>query len=285
MDLLSEIKALCDLYHIKPSRSKGQNFLVSQKIYDQIVAAADLSKSDVVLEVGPGLGFLSLALAPRVHKVLCVELDDRIAAILPDRFKSQSVDNIKVVNADIRQLNLSKQGREFGSGAFHIVANLPYNISSFFLRQFLSGPIRPQTMTLMLQDEVAKRLTARPGDMSLLALSASYYSESEYLFQVSSKHFWPEPKVQSAVVRMKLKPNSQLPLSSADEKLFWRLAKHGFSAKRKMLKNNLQSGLKIDSSIIRQAITKIGISEKVRAEDLALDDWLRLLGYLRQYML
>jgi len=282
MNLLEETKGLCQLYHIKPSPTKGQNFLINQVVYDRIVETAQIKSSDIVMEVGPGLGFLTMALAKKAKQVIAVELDDRLAQILPDRFLAQEFHNITLIHDNI--LNWTGLAKLPAFGNFKLVANLPYNISSIFLRKFLTSDHKPQTMTLMLQDEVAKRISAPAGDMSLLALSVQYYAEARYMFKVMSNDFYPAPKVNSAVVQLKLKQPKDLLLDADQEKLLFRLARIGFSARRKMLKKNLLNVIKIEPIKMEDALIANGISVQARAQDLSVKDWIGLLGSLSNYM-
>ena len=298
MDLLKTTKQLCRLYDIKPARSRGQNFLIEEEVYEKIIKAADLKENDVVLEVGPGLGFLTTRLAKIVKKVVAVELDDKLAevlrtglmaqriypvksgdaGILPSAKLFDRVKNVEVVNSDILKippLNLplvkgeSPQGR-----GFKIVANLPYNITSIFLRKFLSAENKPAMMVLMLQKEVAERIIARPPKMSLLAVSVQFYSRSEIVDIVPANCFWPKPEVDSAIVKLKVK-SEKLKVS---DKEFFKLVKIGFSAKRKMLKNNLAAGFHISPEEAEERVKKAGFNPKIRAQELSVEDWAKLFG-------
>ena len=298
MDLLKTTKQLCRLYDIKPARSRGQNFLIEEEVYEKIIKAADLKENDVVLEVGPGLGFLTTRLAKIVKKVVAVELDDKLAEVLRTGLMAQGiypvksgdagilpsaklfdrVKNVEVVNSDILKippLNLplvkgeSPQGR-----GFKIVANLPYNITSIFLRKFLSAENKPAMMVLMLQKEVAERIIARPPKMSLLAVSVQFYSRSEIVDIVPANCFWPKPEVDSAIVKLKVK-SEKLKVS---DKEFFKLVKIGFSAKRKMLKNNLAAGFHISPEEAEERVKKAGFNPKIRAQELSVEDWAKLFG-------
>lgn len=279
MTLAQRMKELCRIYDITPSRTKGQNFLITEKVYDEVVAAADLSEQDTVLEVGPGLGFLTARLAQVAGRVVTVELDDKLAVLLQTALASQNVDNVDVINQDVLRFDPSSLPK-----SYKIVANLPYNISSIFLRTFLEQKNKPERLVLMLQKEVAERLLARPGDMNLLALSVQFYSRPEILKTVKAGNFWPEPKVDSALVRLILDTHRSAAYSPEEIKLFFRLARVGFSAKRKMLKNNLAAGLKIGLPQATTIITDAGLSPRLRAEDLSLDDWEKLFAGARPFM-
>ncbi|HTW96610.1 MAG TPA: 16S rRNA (adenine(1518)-N(6)/adenine(1519)-N(6))-dimethyltransferase RsmA, partial [Candidatus Methylomirabilis sp.] len=273
------------------------------EIYDQIITAADLKKSDVVLEVGPGLGFLTAKLAKAVSKVVAVELDDKLAAYLRDAITNSNVGNVEIVNKNILDVKILDIFSEFQitNSKFHVVANLPYNITSVFLRKFLTAELKPETMTLLLQKEVAERICAKPGKMSLLALSVQFYAEPKIISYVPKENFWPTPEVDSAIIRIQLKNfchcernevkrsnpagNSKSEIAclcgrqaspgarNDKEKDFFRLAKFGFSTKRKMLKNNLAAGLHISPAETEKILVASGFNPKIRAEDLGVEDW------------
>jgi 16S rRNA (adenine1518-N6/adenine1519-N6)-dimethyltransferase len=270
MGLLETTKQLCQSYGIKPARSKGQNFLIEEEIYDKMVETAELSKNDEVLEVGPGLGFLTAKLAKSAKKVVAVELDDKLAEVLKTGLIAQGIKNAKVINSDI----LKVPSTHFIGGEYKVVANLPYNITSIFLRKFLSEEKKPEMMVLMLQREVAERIVASPSKMSLLAVSVQFYAQAEIIKNVAADCFWPQPEVDSAIIKLKIE-NEDLGIN---EKEFFRLAKIGFSAKRKMLKNNLANGYRISQKDAGKKIKKCGFNVKIRAQELSVGDWIKLFG-------
>jgi 16S rRNA (adenine1518-N6/adenine1519-N6)-dimethyltransferase len=322
-DLLSKTKDLCRQYGITPARSKGQNFLIKEEVYDKIIAAADLKKEDTVLEVGPGLGFLTERLARVAGRVIAVELDDKLAGVLCTRLLAKGihpvksgdagilpeaklfdrVKNVEVINSDILKSPLPP----FTKGGFKIVANLPYNITSIFLRKFLSfnnaqdggAENKPGIMVLMLQKEVAERICAGPGKMSLLAVSVQFYAQPEIIQIVPKENFWPQPEVDSAIIKLvpftkgglrEIK-KSPSPLfakegSSVDkERDFFRLVKFGFSARRKMLKNNLAAGYHLEQKKVENWLNLANLNLKARAQDLSVVDWAKLFEVVRENML
>jgi 16S rRNA (adenine1518-N6/adenine1519-N6)-dimethyltransferase len=287
-NLLTEIRETCRLLEIKPAHNKGQNFLINEKIYDDIIKAANLRSTDIVLEIGPGLGLLTFKLTEKAKRVLAVELDAQLVNYLQMAIAAQALDNLEVYHEDILRFNLKEHIAL--KTDYKIVANLPYNITSIFLRLFLSGEHKPRELVLMLQKEVAQRIVAQAPDMSLLALSVQYYADAKIVREVKAGNFWPEPKVDSALIKLIVKPgffSSQL-LSieqTTEEKLFFRLAKIGFSAKRKMLKNNLAGGLKIEAKKVADILEKNNFNPQVRAEDLNLEDWQKVFAALRVFML
>ena len=300
MNLLEQTARLCRLYDIKPARSKGQNFLIREEIYNQMVAAADLKPADTVLEVGPGLGFMTAKLAARAGKVLAVELDDKLAEVLMTGLLAQGIKNVEVVNEDILKISIchSREGgnpeisKDNGRALFwipdqvrddrkkfKIVANLPYNITSIFLRKYLSeAEIKPELMVLMLQKEVAGRITAKPGEMSLLAVSVQFYAKAEIVEIVPKNNFWPKPEVDSAIIKLKVK-SEKLKIK---EKEFFRLVKFGFSAKRKMLKNNLAAGFRMEPAEAENKIKQVGFNGKIRAQELSVEDWRKLFSAFKE---
>jgi 16S rRNA (adenine1518-N6/adenine1519-N6)-dimethyltransferase len=278
-DLLKKTQEICRIYDIKPQSSMGQNFLVSLEVYKKIVASAQIEKDDLVLEVGPGLGFLSAELLKSAKKVVAVELDDEIAKVLELALSSHNLDNLEIINENILDFNA-----EILKSDYKIVANLPYNISSVFLRKFLTTDNKPKSLTLMLQKEVVERIVVKPGKHSLLSLSVQYYSQAKYVDTVKKENFWPQPKVDSAILHLETKKDEEISLSKEEQKIFFRLLKFGFSAKRKKLVNNLAGALQVDNSLIQSKMQAASIDINIRAQDLSLNDWQRLFVQLRSIM-
>jgi 16S rRNA (adenine1518-N6/adenine1519-N6)-dimethyltransferase len=279
MNLLSQTLELSRLYGLKPDHSKGQNFLVEEEFFDAAISAAEIRPTDTVLEVGPGLGFLTEKLAKISQKVVAVELDKKLADFLGAKLITQKIDNVELINDDILKI----RDDFFAGWDYKIVANLPYNITSIFLRKFLTAKNKPQSLVLMLQKEVAERIVAEAPQMSILALSVQFYARAEIINIVPAEAFWPQPKVNSALIKIVLKPLTELP--PVNQELFWRLVKIGYSAKRKMLKNNLGNGLHLDPPEIEKGLIEIGYNAKVRAQELSLEDWLNLFAKFSGFML
>lgn len=287
--MLVETKRLCRIHSINPSKYRGQNFLINPLVYDNIINYADLKKTDEVLEIGPGFGFLTTKIAEKAKKIVAVELDKKLASYLESK-ESPLSSYLKSGQAIIRQEDILKfnPNTEF-DGDYKLIANLPYNISSMVLRTYLSGANkylskikRPSILILMLQKELAQRLVAQAGEMNLLAASVQHYARPKIMRLVLSGNFWPRPKVDSAIVKLEILPQ----VYSADQdELFFSLLKAGFSAKRKMLKNNLIKNLKLEEEILIKSFSQVEISEKARAEDLGLNDWYNLFAKLSDFML
>lgn len=273
MSILKQTKDICRLYNIYPQKSKGQNFLINEEIYQDIIKFSQVENKEV-LEVGPGLGFLTSKLAKVAKKLVAVEKDEKLFDFLKSASLVKNFSNLEIVNDDILKFNPFN----YFKTNYYIVANLPYNISSIFLRSYLSSPFPPFSMFLMLQKEVAERIVAKVPNMNLLALSVNYYAKAEIIKQVKAENFWPIPQVDSALIRIeydKSRLNNYLIDSEQikkDKKLF-QLAKIGFSSKRKMLKNNLSKTLKIKEDLILKNFKNINIKENCRAQELSLKDW------------
>lgn len=270
MNLLDYTINFCRENGIKPARSKGQNFLIDETVYEQIIAAAEISSEDTVLEVGPGLGFLTEKICAQAKKVLTIELDDKLFALLEKKIAEKKLDNLEARNLNVLDFRIDEWAER---GKYKIVANLPYNITSVFLRKFLSSEFPPESLVLMLQKEVAERIAAKPGKMSLLAVSVQFYADAEIVLSVPSEKFWPAPEVDSAVIKIVARKK----YTDIDEDKFFQLVKIGFSAKRKMLKNNLASGFHISMDEASKKIVQAGFAEKVRAQELGVGDWTKLL--------
>ncbi|MFA5076201.1 MAG: 16S rRNA (adenine(1518)-N(6)/adenine(1519)-N(6))-dimethyltransferase RsmA [Patescibacteria group bacterium] len=274
MDLtdLATINQLLTRYRIWPTKEKGQNFLIDQEVLDKIIAAADLDSEDLVLEIGPGLGVLTQELVKRAKNVLAVELDRQLVKVLENNLKD--CQNLQILAGDILKIKNSDLAQDLGQ-PYKVVANLPYNITAQILRKFLSYTPKPQQMVLMVQKEVAERVTALPGQLSLVALAVQLYGQPEIVSVVSRQSFYPEPAVDSAI--LKISQIDQIwQFTPQIEKRFWQLAKIGFASRRKQLQNNLVAGLKLSSAEVKNGLVKAKLDPLIRAQDLGVGDWLKL---------
>lgn len=266
-----EVKNLLKKYNIYPSRRLGQNFLVNEGVLKKIIKAANLSKEDVVLEVGPGIGNLTLELAKRVKKVIAVEKDRRMCQILKELLEDWNIGNVEIVNKDI--LKLEPKTYNLKPKTYKVVANIPYYLTSPLIRKFLEAKYPPKEMILMVQKEVAQRICAKPPDMSILAVSVQFYAEPKIISFVSKKSFWPSPKVDSATLRItQIHTNRK-----TDTHRFFKVVRAGFSQPRKQLANNLSNGLKMDKEKVKNWILKNNIQPSQRAETLNTEDWIKLI--------
>ena len=262
-------KSLLDQHQISPKKSLGQNFLHDPAVLDKITAAAELTPDDSVLEIGPGTGALTAHLAAAARRVVAVELDDRLRPILDAQFGA--VDHVQVVYADILTVDVPTL---MGPGPFVVVANVPYYITSALLRHLLGATRRPRRLVLTMQQEIAERLTAAPGDMSLLAVSVQFYGRPQLVMRLKAGSFWPRPEVDSAVLRIDV--YDEPPVAVPDEARFFRVVRAGFSQKRKQLRNALGAGLGIGAEAAVALLEAADIDPRRRAETLSLAEWAAL---------
>jgi 16S rRNA (adenine1518-N6/adenine1519-N6)-dimethyltransferase len=267
-------------FGFKPKKRLGQHFLIDEAVLERILSAAELSPGDIVVEVGPGLGVLTEGLAKRGARVIAVELDSKLVALLKNRLAA--VSDVKIIHADIlkvtpRQLlqnNLSDS--EFAQG-YKVIANLPYYITSPVLRHFLEAQPRPSKMLVMVQKEVGEAIAATPGKMSLLSVRIQFYSKPAIISYVPAASFYPSPKVDSVILRLDV--YSQPPLIKSgvfDAAGFFDIVIHGFSSPRKQLRNSLAHSLEIPPTQVASLLEKAGIEGKRRAETLSLKEWREL---------
>ncbi|NLE44780.1 MAG: 16S rRNA (adenine(1518)-N(6)/adenine(1519)-N(6))-dimethyltransferase RsmA [Chloroflexi bacterium] len=270
-----DIRELLAQWDIEPNRALGQNFLSDAGILERIVAAADLSHSDVVLEIGPGLGTLTERLARDAGRVVAVELDHHMSGVLQERLRRFS--NLDLIEGDILSID---PGRIIQSvweqhpqlpRRYKVVANLPYYITSAAIRQLLEASPQPTRLIVTVQREVAERITASPGDMSVLAVSVQFYGRPTVLFRIKAGSFHPAPAVESAVVRIDSHPAPivQVP----DRETFFRVVKAGFSQRRKQLRNTLSAGLRRPREDVGAMLSELGIDPRRRAETLTIAEW------------
>jgi len=259
---------------IKPRKGLGQNFLISQRGLRAILEAAELGNDDVVVEVGAGCGNLTIPLAEKAGKVIAVELDPRLVEVLEEL--CEGYPNVSVVRGDVLDFApgqlLELAGRP--QGPYKVIGNLPYYITSAILRHFLENTPRPSLMVVTVQREVAQRMVAVPGEMSLLSVSVQFYSRPRIVHRLPPGAFYPPPEVESAVVRLEVLPEPPLP--PEEEKDFFRLVRAGFGERRKTLRNSLSRGLGLPAEEVEAMLRAASIDPQRRAETLSLEEWLRL---------
>lgn len=249
-----------------PKKELGQHWLTDRFILGEIADAADIQPTDMVLEIGPGLGTLTSELLARAKNVVAVEFDADLAAKLPGQFPGT---NLAVRNEDILSFDLASLPEDYV-----VVANVPYYITSKIVQKLMTAKNKPRAAVLLVQKEVAQRIAATPGDMSILALSAQVYATAELGLEVPRQFFTPPPKVDSQVII--LHTRAQPLVSAADEKHFFRVVKAGFSAKRKKLRSSLAGGLALPKPELETMLAAADISPDARAEDLSIEQWQRL---------
>lgn len=254
-----------------PKKSLGQHWLRDRLVLEYIADCADISSNDTVLEIGPGLGTLTSVLLSRAQKVVAVEFDEELARKLPGQFPGK---DLEVVNQDILSFDLSALPE-----GYKVVANVPYYITSKIVQLLMTAQNKPKIAVLLVQKEVAQRLASRPGNMSILAISAQVYAEVTLGDKVPAELFTPPPKVDSQVVVLRTRVNSLV--EEANEKAFFRVVKAGFSAKRKKLRSSLSGGLGISKMNTEMLLEKAGISPDARAEDLTIVQWNKLTRELQ----
>ncbi len=250
-----------------PDKSLGQHWLHDRDALAHIAECADVDPDDTILEIGPGLGTLTSELLRRAGQVTAVEFDQELARKLPGQFPGK---NLKVINNDILSFDLSTLPE-----GYKVVANVPYYITGKIVNMLTISQNRPSIAVLLVQREVAERLAAQPGNMSILAISAQVFAEISLGDIVPAKMFTPPPRVDSQVVILKMRHQ---PLVAPDrEKAFFHMVKAGFSAKRKKLRSALSGGLGISKVEVEKMLEHAGISPDNRAEDLSIEDWKRLI--------
>ena len=266
--------AVLKRHGLRADKRLGQNFLQDPFALEKIVAAAKIKPTDIVLEIGPGLGSLTRYLAVSAKEVIAVELDQSL--LTPLQAVLAPYQNVRVIHADILMLAIAEV---VVSDNYLVVANIPYYITSAVIRHLLESDAKPQRIIFTLQKEVAERICAKPGDLSLLALSVQVYGAPQIVAHIPAGAFFPVPKVDSAVLSIDIYPSPQIKAGLLDT--FFKLIKAGFGQKRKTLRNSLSAGLHIAPADAEQLLTKANIDPQRRAETLGIDEWERLCGALK----
>ncbi len=272
---MDNITGFLKKYNFKPNDLLGQNFLTDTNALHEIVTAAELKKSDQVLEIGAGIGNLTELLAAQAGFVLAIEKDERYFPILHDvlgkKLQSHtktpaSSANVRVVFGDAMTFNF----QELLKPGYKVVANIPYYITGKIIEMLVTAKNRPSKIVLLVQKEVAQRITAKPGDLSVLALSVQLYAETKLAAIVPKESFHPQPKVDSAILVLEMRSK---PLFAVDEKKFFHLVKAAFLGKRKQIHNTLKNNLKLDQQEVLKVLAAAKVEPKTRAQQLSLDQW------------
>lgn len=301
MDLTDKSQLLTYLkeHGLWAKKGLGQNFLVDRISLEKIVEAAELTHDDFVVEVGPGVGTLTQELVDRAGEVIAIEMDEKLAELLNcsivqllttpkpllgkegnnAAMKQSSNEKVKIISADILKLNLNEV---IGDRPYKVVANIPYYITSKIIQLFLSREHKPEIIILLVQKEVAERVCAKPGEMSVLAASVQLYGRPEIVDIVPKESFFPSPKVDSAILKIAnihtptFSPLLRGSIEGVEEKAFFRAVHIGFSSKRKTLLNNLSNGYRLDRKTVSGILNEVGLKDNSRAQELSIDEWKRL---------
>lgn len=273
----TETKAVLDVFGFSFAKKYGQNFLIDGNIVSNIVKNAGITKEDTVLEIGPGIGTMTQVLCEQAKNVIAVEIDKRLIDVLT--FTLRDYDNVTVINSDILKCNIEELCKQYSSnGRLKVVANLPYYITTPIIMELLEKNNNSviESITVMIQKEVAERLGAEPGnkDYGAITLSINYYSDANIVMTVPASCFMPRPNVDSAVIRMDIydKP----PVATKDEVKMFKVIKAAFSQRRKTLVNSVSSSTDIAKETILKSLNEMGLSESVRGETLSLEQFAEL---------
>ena len=281
-NIFEETKYILKKYGIIANKSLGQNFLINDHVVEKIVEGAEISKEDLVIEIGPGLGTLTKELLEKAGKVIAIELDKRMIEILTDRFGLYN--NFELINEDVLKVDLDKIIRENLKDSIKkakIVANLPYYITTPIIMKLLEEKLPIESITVMIQKEVADRLIDRPGGKNSGAITYAvyYYAQAQEILKVEPNSFIPEPAVDSKVIKLDIREDK--PVNIEDENLMFDIIKYAFMQRRKTLVNALErSGLFKSKSDIIKILKELGINDKIRGEALALEDFANIANFV-----
>lgn len=272
----STIREIKDKYGFRLSKSLGQNFLTDKNIIDEIIESAQIGPEDLVMEIGPGMGVITMEAAEKAKKVIAVEIDKNLIPILKETLKDY--DNVEIINKDILKTDVNGliDGCKEKFAGVKILGNLPYYITTPIIMKLLEDGVKADSITIMMQKEVADRIKALPGTKAYGALSVAvqYYCTAEAVVNVPKEVFMPQPKVGSTVLRLCIR--KEKPVILEDRDMFFRCVKAGFGQRRKTLLNSLMGIDNITKDIVRDALEKAGIDPSRRAETLNLEEFAKL---------
>lgn len=284
MNLYDETRFIMKQNNITANKKLGQNFLVDENVVDSIVDSAEVTKEDLVIEIGPGLGTLTKRLLDRAGKVICIELDHKMINILENRFKLY--DNIEIINEDVLKIDLNKLielNKNENIKKAKIVANLPYYITTPIIMKLLEEKLNIESITVMIQKEVAQRLAAKPGEKEVGSITYTiwYYTEPKIVLEVPRDSFIPEPEVTSSVINLKVLDEPRIEVK--DEKVFFKVIKAAFMQKRKTLINALVNGKIFENKEeAEKCLIENKIDTKIRGEKLSLEQYKMIADYLKK---
>lgn len=280
MSVLEETKFLMKKYHISANKNLGQNFLIDDEVVDNIILASNIQPNDLVIEIGPGLGTLTARLLEKASKVIAIELDDKMITILQDRF--QFYDNFELMHQDVLKVDLKQKIAENldNISSVKIVANLPYYITTPIIMKLLEEHLPIESITVMVQKEVADRLTATPGRKNTGAITycISYYCEAQEVLLVPNTSFIPAPEVNSAVIHLNIRKAP--PIVVRNEAFFFKVIQASFMQRRKTLLNALSNGNIASKELLKEMLLHLQLGENVRGEALDLEQFAKICNYL-----
>ena len=283
MNIANETKFIMKKYNISANKKLGQNFLIDEETIVKTINAAEITKEDLIIEIGPGLGTLTKPILEKAGKVICIELDERMLTILNDRFGLY--DNFKIINEDVLKVDLNsliKKEKNENIKYAKIVANLPYYITTPIIMKLLEDKLDIESITVMIQKEVADRLTTIPGEKNTGAItySINYYTNPERIHEVKNTCFIPAPEVDSTVIKLNIAKQKKIELS--DEVLFFKIIKAAFMQKRKTLLNALSNGNIATKDEIKDILKKLDIDENIRGEKLTMEQYAEITKIIQQ---
>ncbi len=269
------LKQLLQRYNIRPNQTYGQNFLLNEIVLQDMVDSVPFKKGDALLEVGPGLGSLTEFLLRTENPVLSIEKDPKFLPVLKSLRKQHK--NFRYEISDILHFNFQEVMADFPN--YHVVANIPYYITGKIIQLFVRAEHKPKSITLLIQKEVAENLTAKPGQMNLLAISVQLFGEAKIIQKVLARDFYPSPKVDSSIIQIILHERPKYKLT--DEKKFFALLRACFTGKRKQLHNTLANFLHIDKKTAEIFLTNLKINPQARPQELSIGEWIELFNKIQ----
>lgn len=272
---IGSLKQFLKNHGLRPNFTYGQNFLVDEFVLRDIVDAAEVGRQDIVLEIGPGIGNLTRELAERAKFLLSVEKDPKFFPVLRS-IKKDYPKNFRFEVSDFLEFDFVAALKNYAGENFKykVVANIPYYITGKILQQLMYASVKPETITILTQKEVARNICAKAGDLSVLAISVQLFGAPKLVQVVQAKSFYPAPKVDSAILQISLDKKPKVEL--ADEKKFFKIVKACFAGKRKQIHNTLVNNLRLDKNYVLQVLTELKIKPTARPQELSIQDWARL---------
>ena len=283
MNLYNETKYLLKKYNMTANKKLGQNFLIDENAIEEIVNAAKVKQEDLIIEIGPGLGTLTEQLLKNAGKVICIELDTRMLNVLNDRFSLYN--NFEIINDDVLKVDIDKlikQNKNEKIKTAKIVANLPYYITTPIVMKLLEEKLDIENITIMIQKEVAERLVDKPGgeNSGAITYAINYYTQPERVIDVPNTSFMPAPEVNSTVIKLNVLKEPSVKVE--DEKMLFKIIKLAFMQKRKTLLNALTNGGLASKEQIQNMLTELGFDDKIRGEQLTLNDFAKISEYMKK---